>query len=113
MQNLNFSLQANNYLAPRLKGLLYNNPFSIKTEKTHLGEHKKTSYLGAIHLRKMNWPLVSERLVSFIATSIFKYWNEIVPSYIKYMLQLSLSRYNGRSQIAFRITPQKNTGQQA
>ena len=57
------------------------------------------SSIGAIHLRKINWLPISERVKSCIAVTLFKYWNVIVPSHIN-MFKLSYNRYNTRSQMA-------------
>ena len=48
---------------------------------------------------------VSERVESCIATTVFKYWNGIVPSYTNNMP--SYNKYNTKSQIALDIPLQK------
>ena len=56
---------------------------------------------------------VSERVESCIATTVFKYWNGIVPSYNN-MFKPSNKKYNTGSQMAFDIRLQKtNTRKKA
>ena len=65
-------------------------------------------------LEKINWLLVSDRVEYYIANTIFKYWNGIVPGYIHEMFKPSLCRHSSRSQIALDIPLQKtNTGQKS
>ena len=58
------------------------------------------SHIGVAHFKKINWLPASEKVKSCIATTVFKYWNGIVPSYINYMFNPSCNRYNTRSQMA-------------
>ena len=72
------------------------------------------SHIGAIHLRKINWLPVSERVESCIVRLFFKYYNGIVPSYINDMFKPSSNKYNTGSQMALDISQQKiNTGEKA
>ena len=37
------------------------------------------SHIDPSHFRKMNWLPVSDRVEYYIANTVFKYWNGIVP----------------------------------
>ena len=116
------------YLRPRLKGLLRNAliqslfyygctswfPLLYKNLKHKLLTTQNKymrrclnlslrSHIGAAYFKKINWLPVSERVESCIATTVFKYWNRIVPSYINDMFKPSYKRYNTRSQMALDI----------
>ena len=59
------------------------------------------------------YPLVSERVQYCIATTVFRYWNGIVPTYINDMFKPSYNRHNTRSQLELDVPVRKtNTGQQ-
>ena len=45
------------------------------------------SHIGGTHFEKTYWLLVSRRVESCIATTVFEYWNGIVPSYINDMFK--------------------------
>ena len=61
------------------------------------------SHIGATHFRQINWLQVSERVESSIATTLSKYWNRIVSSYISDICQPSLNRHNTRSKMVLDI----------
>ena len=72
------------------------------------------SRIGAIHLERINWLQVSLTAESCIVTTIFKWWNGIVLSFVDGMFKRSCNRYNTRSQMTLDIPPWKtNTAQQA
>ena len=72
------------------------------------------SHIGVTYFRQENWLQVAERVESSIETVLSKYWNKIVLSYINYICQSSLNRYNTRWQMALDIPLWKtNTWQQA
>ena len=52
------------------------------------------------HFRKIKCHLVERRVDLCIATTVFKYWKGIAPSYLNDMFMPSLNKYNTRSQIA-------------
>ena len=117
-----FLNRQNKYLTARLNRLLCNALIQI-----HFVAHRGfTSWclllsknlknrlrLCAVHFRKINLLPVSERVKSCIATIVFKYWNEIVSSYINDMFELSYNKYPTRSQMALDILLQRTiTGQE-
>ena len=73
---------------------------STKQMHTSLLRSSPRSHIDAIHLGKINWFPVSERVESSITTTACKYWKGIVPSYANDMLKPSCNRYNTRSQTA-------------
>ena len=72
------------------------------------------SHIDPSHFRKISWLPVSDRVEYCIASTIFKYWNGIVPEYIQLIFKPSLCRYSTRSQITLDIPLRKtNTGNTA
>ena len=62
---------------------------------------------------KINWLPVSGQGESYIATAVFKYWKEIVLSYINDMFHTFFNRCNTMSQMLLDMRLRKtNTGQQ-
>ena len=55
-------------------------------------------HTSVIHLRKIKWLPVSQKVESCIAVAVFKYWNGIVLSYINDMFKPLFKRYDSRSQ---------------
>ena len=116
---VNFLHQQIKYLAPRLQIFLLNalihshfdygctSWFHLLSKnqkhRLHVAQNKCISlclclppnpHIGAIHLRKIIWSPVARRVETYISTSVFKYWNRTVPSYISTTLKLSYDRYN-------------------
>ena len=46
------------------------------------------------YFKKIYWLPPSSRIEYYIANSIFKYWNGILPGYINELFKLLLCRYN-------------------
>ena len=65
------------------------------------------THISAIHFRKINWLPVELRVELCTATSVFKYWNGLTPSYFNEIFKPSLNRYNTRSQMALDIPLRK------
>lgn len=61
------------------------------------------SHIALNHFRKRNWLPVSDRVEICTATTAFKYWRGIVPSYINDKSQPSLNMHNTRSQMELGI----------
>ena len=71
-------------------------------------------HIDPSHFRKINWLPVSDRVKYRIASTVFKYWNGIVPGYVHEIFKPSLCRYTTRLQIALSILLRKiNTGQKS
>ena len=72
------------------------------------------SHTDPWHFRKITWLLVSDRVEYCISSTVFKYWNGIVPGYIYEIFKPSLCRYSTRSQMALYIPlRKKNTRQKS
>ena len=55
------------------------------------------------HFRKIKWLSVERRVELCIATTVFKCWKVITPSYLNDMFMPSLNNYKTRSQMALDI----------
>ena len=100
---------------PTNKNLKHRASGSTKQIHTSLSSLPPRSHVGANYLRKKIGSKFLEKYIveSRIATTVFKYRNAIVPSYINYIFKPSCNRYNTRSQMALYIPLRKiNTGQQ-
>ena len=65
------------------------------------------SHISATHFRKINWLPVDLRVELCTATTVYKYWNQLAPSYFNDIFTPSLNRYNTRSQMALAIPLRK------
>ena len=65
------------------------------------------SYISATHFRKINWLPVDLRVELCTATTVYKYWNQLAPSYFNDIFTPSLNRYNTRSLMALDIPLRK------
>ena len=65
------------------------------------------SHISATHFRKINWLPVDLRVQLCTATTVYKYWNQLAPSYFNDIFTPSLNRYNTRSQMALDIPLRK------
>ena len=66
------------------------------------------SHISATHFRKIYWLPVDLRVELCTATTVYKYWNQLAPSYFNDIFTLSLNRYNTRSQMALDIPLRKS-----
>ena len=72
------------------------------------------SHIDTSQFRKINWLPVSDRVEYYIANTVFKYWNEIVPLYIHELFKPSLCSYSTRSRMTLDIPLQETyTGQKS
>ena len=70
------------------------------------------SRIDPSHFRKIKWLPASRRVEYYIANTVFKHQNGIVPGYIHEIFKPSLLIYSTRSQMALDIPLRKtNTGQ--
>ena len=67
------------------------------------------THVSAIHFNKINWFPVEHRVELCTATTVFKFWNQLTPSYFKDIFTPSVNKYNTRSQMALDIPLQKTT----
>ena len=65
------------------------------------------SHITTLHFRKINWLPVELRVELCTATTIFKFWNQLAPSYFNEIFTPSYNRYNTRSQMALDIPLRK------
>ena len=65
------------------------------------------SHISITHFRKINWLPVELKMELCTATTVFKYWNQLTPSYFNKIFTPSFNRYNTRSQIALDIPLRK------
>ena len=67
------------------------------------------THISAIHFRKINWLPAKHRVVLFTATTMFKLWNQLTPSYFEDIFKPSFNKYYTRSQMALDIPLRKTT----
>ena len=67
------------------------------------------THISAIHFRKINWLPVEHTVDICIATTVFKFWNQLTPSYFKDIFTPSFNKHNTTSQMALDIPLQKTT----
>ena len=60
-------------------------------------------HISPSHFKKINWLPVEHRVELRTSTTVFKYWKEVVPSYLNDIFMPSLDNYNTRSQMALDI----------
>ena len=72
-------------------------------------DHSPRTYISARHFNKINWLPVVHRTQLFTATTVFKFWNQLTPSYFEDIFTPSFNKYNTRSQKALDIPLQKTT----
>ena len=65
------------------------------------------SHIDPSNFRKINWLPVSNKVESFIANTVIKYWKGIVSGHIHKMFQPSLCRYSTISQMELEVTLRK------
>ena len=65
------------------------------------------THISAIHFNKINWLPVEHRVELCTATTVFKFWNQLTPSYFEDIFTPSFNKYNTRSQMASDIPLQK------
>ena len=65
------------------------------------------SHISITHFRKISWLPVELKMELCTATTVFKYWNQLTPSYFNEIFTPSFNRYNTRSQIALDIPLRK------
>ena len=61
------------------------------------------SDISTTHFRKINWLPVELRVELCTETIVFKYWNQLTPSFFNEILTSSLNRYNTRLEMALDI----------
>ena len=67
------------------------------------------THISAIHFNKINWLPVEHRVELCTATTVFKFWNQLTPSYFEDILTPSFNKYNTKSQMALDIPLGKTT----
>ena len=65
------------------------------------------THISAIHFRKINWLPVEHRVELCTATTVFKFWNQLTPSYFEDIFTPSFNKYITRSQMALDIPLRK------
>ena len=65
------------------------------------------SHITTKHFRKINWLPVELTVELCTASIVFKYWNQLTPSYFNKKFTPSFNRYNTRSQVTLDIPLQK------
>ena len=65
------------------------------------------SHISTTHFRNINLLPVELRVELCTATIVFKYWNQMTPSYFNEIFTPSFNRYNTRSQMALDIPLRK------
>ena len=66
-------------------------------------------HISAIHFNKINWPPIEHRVELYTAITIFKFWNQLTPSYFEGIFIPSFNKYSTRSQMALDIPLRKIT----
>ena len=67
------------------------------------------SHISAIHFNKINWFPLEHRVELCIATTVFKFWNQVTPSYFEDNFTPSFNKYNTRLQMALDMPLRKTT----
>ena len=71
--------------------------------------HSPRTYISAIHFNKINWLPVEHRAQICTATTVFKFWNQLAPSYFEDIFTPSFNKCNSRSQMVLDIPLRKTT----
>ena len=67
------------------------------------------THISALHFNKIKQLPVEHRVELCTATTVFKFWNQLTPSYFEDIFTSSFNKYDTRSQIALNIPLQKTT----
>ena len=67
------------------------------------------THISAIYFNKINWLPVEHRVELCTATTVFKFWNQLTPSYFEDIFTPFFNKYNTRSQMALDIPLWKTT----
>ena len=67
------------------------------------------THISAIHFRKINWLPVEQREELCTDNTVFRFWNQLTPSYFEDIFTPSFNKYNTRSQMALDIPLRKTT----
>ena len=65
--------------------------------------------ISATHFNKINWLPVEHRVELSIATIVFKFWNQLTPSYFEDIFKPFFNKYNTGSQMELDILFRKTT----
>ena len=67
------------------------------------------THISPIHFRKINWLPVEHRVELCTATTLLKFWNQLIPSYFQDIFTPTFNKHNTRSQMALDIPLRKTT----
>ena len=67
------------------------------------------THISALHFNEINWPPVEHRVELCAATIVFKFLNQLTPSYFEDIFRPSFNKYDTRSKMALHIPLRKTT----
>ena len=72
-------------------------------------ELSSRTHVSVMHFNKINWLPVEHSVKLCTATTVFKFWNKLTPSYFEDIFTPSFNEYDTRSQMALDIPLRKTT----